>query len=1333
MASFPPPPNYAEVATAAVPPPSYAAAAAPMSSSKIHFILNGQAVTVDFESDPTLTPSTTLVEYIRQQTKFTGTKLFCHEGGCGVCVVALTYTDPLTNLTVTNAAHACLRPLMSCDGMTITTNDGLVQNGAYHPIQTQLAAHNGSQCGFCSNGFVMTMYAMLARNTSLTPLDIEREFDGNLCRCTGYRPILDAMKTFATTSSADAKAKCDEDDCRKTGCKRAGLFDEIEELGKHMPQLSEPYKHTTPKLVKATTTQKAKLSVQANGSIWQDCHTLDDLNGWLPWYVSQGFDPMLVVGQTSLGVYPASPQVRLNIAPISELHQITQDSTGVTVGASCTIAQVLDMFLTTTGDQTYQTAHFPQAAKHFQRIASKPLRNMASVFGNIAVTVKHQDVSNYFCGDGATVLYGLGAQFNLYDTIAQNYFTVSTGDLFNTDLTGKYCLSIFIPWALPNEHFMSYKIAMRQVNAHSYLNAAMRCVVDPTSNTITGSPVIVFGGINSKPTRFTSTETSLVGMSITDVTKFQTVATALATQLSPTVFMGKQAFRKSVALNYFYKFFLFLNEATLPSTLQSGAQCWFTRPESQGSQAFQPNPAEYPVSIGMPKIESIQQTSGNAKYTEDLARPRDCLYASIVFSTQGNCQIDTVDASAAEQMPGFVAFYQASDLAAGQNQWQNGEIFSSGAIAFYGQSIGVVVATTERFAWDCAAAVVVTYKNLQPMIVTIEEAVKAKSYVPAAVLPAPVVRGNATTAMKTADNVITDTVQLGYQFHFHMENHVTLVVPREDVLEVHSATQMPVPLQMQCATVSGYPMSKVIVSVKRCGGGFGGKLTSSLLPASIATICALKLNQPVQVVVDLQQTTTMLGCRGGKIMDYTIGFNNDGTIVALEANLTCAAGAFYQDAGGACVVAMHSLDNAYYIPNANITGTMVTMNIPSITAVRGPGWVPGIHFGECLISRMSSALGMPAEKIREKNFFQKGQTTCDGMILSYWDMQTIWSQLKTSASYTSRVASVEAFNTANRWVKRGLSMVPVRFGVGQTGANFDSQVNIYPDGTVSITHGGSEIGQGIDTKVIQCAAFKLGLTKDDLPQIAVNETCTRSISAGSNVTGGSVTSELCSLSVMHACETLSRRLAPFRQKGQTWQQLIGAASQAGIELSASGFTNAPVNGSGIFNYNSNAAALTEVEIDVLTGQFEVRQVDILFDCGISLNPTIDIGQVEGGFIFGMGYYIVEDPSWDPTTGKPNQFSTWEYKPPCAYDVPLKFNTTLLKNAPNPLGVLGSKATGEPGVALATSVVQALESAITAARSANGLGEQRWVCRQTPLTVDRIQQACGTTIANLDTL
>ena len=262
------------------------------------------------------------------------------------------------------------------------------------------------------------------------------------------------------------------------------------------------------------------------------------------------------------------------------------------------------------------------------------------------------------------------------------------------------------------------------------------------------------------------------------------------------------------------------------------------------------------------------------------------------------------------------------------------------------------------------------------------------------------------------------------------------------------------------------------------------------------------------------------------------------------------------------------------------------------------------------------------------------------------------------------------------------------------------------------------------------AAFKLGLTQADVESnvIQVLHTTTRCLSAMSNVTGGSVTSELAGLSVMHACEDLARRLLPFRASGQTWQQLIGAAGGAGVPLQATGFSYAPV-AANAFNYNSYGAAAVEVEVDTLTGEFIMRQVDILQDAGTSLNPMIDVGQIEGGFMMGVGLNAFEEVGFDAVTGAPLNASTWTYKPPSAYDLPLKWNTSLLANAPNPLGVLSSKATGEPGVCLGIALAQALEQAVEAQLAQRTPGA-RYSCNKMPFGVREVQGACGVRVADM---
>ena len=1300
-------------------PPSYQASVRQDDRPVISFTLNGESVTIDPNTSTNVSPHTTLAEYLRT-TKWTGTKISCAEGGCGACTVAMTFTDPVSGSASTRAINSCLRPLFSCNGTAITTNDGIGTPSNPHPIQEALAHANGSQCGFCSNGMVMTLYALMSENSSLTQLEIERQYDGNLCRCTGYRQILHAMKQFATDS---------EPSCIETGCKRRGLFPDIEEVEKHLdaPPSVKNYKHRSPKLHVKTASSLSKLSVSSGGNIWQDCPTLDDLDFWLPWYTSNGQNPMLVVAQTSLGVYPRDVPVKLNISGIPELTNITQDNNGITIGAACPIVDVITYFTSCTTSPSYRTAHLAQAAKHLGRVASSLIRNIASIAGNIFLCHAHQSADDFFCSDIATVLMGLGATVTYKNPGTDTENTVSMTDFFTTDFTGCYAKHIKVPWALENEVFMSYKIALRQVNSHAIVNSAMRAVVDPTTNKITAQPTIVYGGIFAKPTRITAVENALNGVDVTDNTKFQSIATTLQSALVPVSFEGRQAFRKSVATCQFYKFNLFL-QPSLPTDLQSAVSPWFERGVTSGSTAFTPDPAMFPVDIGMTKVEAIEQTTGHAKYTDDLASTIDTAYAHLVLTQQGNCTLNGIDTSVAASKSGFIKFIQASDLPSGANAWQDGPIFQEVGqlIPFAGKCCGVVIATTAEYAKACARAVVLSYGTLSNSIVDIADAVSKGSLYPAAMVP-PVVCGDATAALNTAKHKYTGTAEIGYQYHFHLENHSSFVVPREDVFEVHCATQAPPLVQQQISATLGVPQSKVIVSTKRCGGGFGGKISNSVLPATICAFAAKSLSRPVKLVVPLDDSMQLLGCRGGRLMNYTVGFEDDGTITALQATVYCAGGATPYGGIGGAIVTINNLDNCYKIANFNVSALLANMNLPGITACRGPGWVPAVQLCEMVISRVASELSMTPEAVREKNFFQRGQHTADGMQLRFWNIPTIWSQLKESSEYETRKTSVATFNSNNRWKKRGLAMMPCRFAVGQAGANFDTLINIYTDGTVGVTIGGSEIGQGINTKVIQIVAKKLGMTEADLGMITVNETCTRSLSSANNVTGGSITSELCGLSAMHACETINARLAPFRQASQTWSALVSAASNAGVQLTATGWTNAPPAPSGGFNYNSTSAAVGEVEIDVLSGEFEVRRVDILFDCGISLNPVIDIGQVQGGFVMGMGYFVQEDAKWDPTTGRGMDTSTWTYKPPCAFDVPEKFNVTLLANSPNPLGVLSSKASGEPGVCLGAVVTQALEDAISEARKASGV-TKRWVCEKTPLTVPDVQQACNPTVS-----
>eukprot|EP00026_Physarum_polycephalum_P010731 Phypoly_transcript_10908.p1 GENE.Phypoly_transcript_10908~~Phypoly_transcript_10908.p1 ORF type:complete len:380 (+),score=54.01 Phypoly_transcript_10908:141-1142(+) len=323
-------------------------------------------------------------------------------------------------------------------------------------------------------------------------------------------------------------------------------------------------------------------------------------------------------------------------------------------------------------------------------------------------------------------------------------------------------------------------------------------------------------------------------------------------------------------------------------------------------------------------------------------------------------------------------------------------------------------------------------------------------------------------------------------------------------------------------------------------------------------------------------------------------------------------------------------------------------------------------------------------------------------------------------NYASRLAAVNSYNAANRWSKKGISMTTVKFGIGWQGGQYGVLINVYSDGTVNVNHGGIEIGQGVDTKVAQVIAYELGIP---LSTIVVTTPNTQ-VLPNQAATGGSVTSGLCSMAAINACGLLQGLLAPFKQQlggSATWLQLITAALQAGVDLQVKGWVNpGPSPTGGPWQYNSYAVACSEVLLDVLTGETQIVRSDILFDCGVSLNPAVDIGQVEGAFVQGIGLFMQEEILVD-SNGALISNGTWEYKPPCSQDIPIDFRVTLLANAPNPLGVLSSKASGEPPLAAATCVFTATRNAIQQARNASGSTDVALL--DAPATVDNIQATC----------
>jgi xanthine dehydrogenase/oxidase len=536
--------------------------------------------------------------------------------------------------------------------------------------------------------------------------------------------------------------------------------------------------------------------------------------------------------------------------------------------------------------------------------------------------------------------------------------------------------------------------------------------------------------------------------------------------------------------------------------------------------------------------------------------------------------------------------------------------------------------------------------------------------------------------------------------------------------EVICGTQDPSGYKGYVASVLGIDSNKVTVKCPRTGGGFGGKLTRGQSVACASALASYILKRPVRIFNSRTQDMNMNSGRSAFSIDYEIGFESDGTISAVSYEVYVESGINFYDSYGDLFMGMRWADNAYYIPNYKANATLCYTNTPPRTSMRAPGVVQMCLATEIVVERVAIELNLPVAAVQEKNFIQNGQTTILEQPIEDSQLMSCWSKLLDRSHYHQRLSLVNAYNSSSLWRKRGIYVCPVKYGIGWSGYNAGVNVGIYKaDGRVVVTHTGSEIGQGINTKVAQVVASELGL---DLSFIRVVATSTDRIANG-GMTGGSGTSETCCEAAIRACRVLNARLLPYKKESPDldWKQLLMSLGPT-VSLNAEGWFSPSSEANGQpFAYFVYGACLTEVEFDVLSGMINVLSSEIVYDNGKSLNPAVDIGQIEGAYMMGLGYFLTERMSYD-SRGVLESAGTWEYKPPMVQEVPSIFNVTLLKGVPNKAGILGSKAVGEPPYILANSVYFATKQAIMAARQDAGI--TGFVSVEAPLTVDVRQKA-----------
>ncbi|XP_055877784.1 uncharacterized protein LOC106061888 isoform X2 [Biomphalaria glabrata] len=1275
----------------------------------IEFHINGQRHVV-----PNTYPSTTtLNDYIRNVAGLKGTKVMCKEAGCGCCAVTVSYA-PDGDKIQTMSINSCLCPLYSVDGWQITTVEGIGnQKDGFHPIQERIAKFNGTQCGYCTPGFVMSMYGLLHQVPQPTQQEIEDGFDGHVCRCTGYRSILDAMKSFAVDSTGASTQCIDIEDLNKKLCPKTGQPCNGQKSGKKGSCSSSGDRTSSP---------FSSLSLELKDGRWYRPVNMKELGKVMQQHKTH--DIKCIFANTASGIFKHEEphEIYIDLRAVKELYLYSESKQSVTFGAGTTLTKLKERL------QALQTTpgyhYFPKVIRHIKVIGGTLLRNAGSMAGNLMI--KHANPG--FPSDLFTVLEAIGAKVDIYDSKSNKTTKYSLMEfLRKVDMKRKVIVSIDIPKWEPNDHYRSFKITPRWQNAHAYINAAFKITV--VDRKIHGKPNFVVGGISANVVHAIKAEEFIANKTLSDEVINETLKIMYA-ELDPVEesLIASQKYRRELSVNLLYKTLL---EVYKPSkyTLQSGAVS-LERPLSSGLQTYKERKEDFPLRQPLPKKTAPLQASGEAVYVNDMPIFQHELQAALVISDVAVGKIHKVDTTSALKIPGVVKYIGAADLPRdGVNNyipkffmfpgWEE-ELFATKDVEYAGQAIGIILAETQALAEEAARKVKVTFGDVQRPVLELEDAIERNTiFAPAT---AEKLIGDAEGAMQLADVKVEGTVKEGTQYHFYIENQVALSVPTEDGMDIYCATQCADVVQRSVAQVLGKPMNYFNVTVPRLGGAFGGKIVHTCAIGAATALGSEVTGRPVRLNINLSTNMKFNSKRFPILAKYKAGCDRSGKLKAIILDI-------YVDAGIRPTPMVFDfiplLDQGYFCPNWKIRLMQMRTNKPVGAATRGPGSVPASLIMETIMEHLAKELGQHPILFKEINVYEKGQTDVEGIELTTCTLKEIWTRLKQVAEVPIRMEDVQRYNKNNLWRKRGITMCAVKYAMQWFPPSFPTHVSVFSgDGTVTVLTSGVEMGQGLYMKVAQAVAHTLKVPLDSV-KVRPNQ---NNVTPNSWMTGGSTASERSVAGAIGACNILNDRLAPLREKmpDADWKGLVGAAFMSSIDLQAtsSHFNNGPIT-----VYFTYMTGVVETEVDVLTGEHQVRRVDIMADFGESMNPTVDIGQIEGSFVMGLGAYLTEEVLYDKVSGVVLNDGTWEYKPPTTKDIPIDWRIHLLPDAPNANGILSSKAVGEPPIGLAVGALLAIKSSLESVREELN-GQKNFLPVEAPFTVEKIQQASNIKLEHL---
>nr|KAG5686895.1 hypothetical protein BaRGS_012443 [Batillaria attramentaria] len=979
-----------------------------MAGDELVFFVNGRKVEVK-NPDPEMT----LLQYLRRNLQLTGTKSGCGEGGCGACTVMVSRYRPEDDVIQHFSVNACLAPVCSMHGLAVTTVEGIGSlRTQLHPAQERLASAHGSQCGFCTPGFVMSMYTLLRNHPTPTPQQLEKAFDGNLCRCTGYRPIIEGYTPF-TKGCCGMGEEC---------CQNRSASSQLNgEIPPPSTQLYDPTQEPIfPPYLKSRgkELQNQPLLFSSERVTWYRPTSLTELLD----LKKKHPDCKFIIGNTEIGIetkfkkqlYP----VLVSATNVPELLVVDHTSSGIRFGSSVTLADMETVLKKAVGElPESKTKVFAAIIEMLQWFGGQQIRNVAALGGNIMTASPISDLN--------PLLMACGAQLQLASTDGKcREVTMDDKFLLGYRKTAvkptEVLVSVLIPFTQENEYFYGYKQATRKEDDVSIVNAGIRVVLDEGAKVTDAA--LAFGGMADVTVMATKTRDGLVGQCWNE--ELLSRACSLLCEdlpLEAGAVGGMVQYRRTLTLSFFFKFYLAVlqklqqqnkaQDVPLARSYVSATQP-MERSLPRGSQVYEavcedqsPDDALHRPLVHQ---SAYRQASGEAVYLDDIPVAEGELFMGLVQSTEAHARLVKVDPSPALAMPGVVDFVSHLDVP-GKNIWSGDmEAFASKEVFNQGQLIGAVVAESQTIAQRAAQAVVVEYEKLES-IVTIKEAIAKKSFFP---LRHEIKRGDLAAGFQASEHIVEGEVHIEAQEHFYIETNAALVRPGEDgEMEVIATTQELAGIQSGISSILGVPQHKIVVRTKRLGGGFGGKQIPNATVTLPVAVAANKVKRAVRCVLDRDEDMMMTGTRNPTLARYKVGFRSDGRIQALEVDFYINCGVSTVRSGGVMDKELFSSDNSYNVPNVRVTGHMCKTNITNTCACRGAGCPEGMMVAETYVQHVASYLKLAPEKVREINFYKEGDTTHYNQKLELVNLKRCWDECMERSQFQQRRKQVDLYNS----------------------------------------------------------------------------------------------------------------------------------------------------------------------------------------------------------------------------------------------------------------------------------------------------------------------------------